>query len=82
VNNTAGIELFCSNYSIIENNTCDSNSFGIGLGDANNNTLISNIFVNNGLFVWYSHDNIVEDNTVNGKPLVYLEGLIGCHSYR
>jgi len=75
VNNTAGIGLFYSNYSIIENNTCDSNSFGIGLGDANNNTLISNIFVNNGLFVWYSHDNIVEDNTVNGKPLVYLEGL-------
>ncbi|RJS81030.1 hypothetical protein CW713_06790 [Methanophagales archaeon] len=29
-------------------NTCDS--FGIGLGDTNNNTLINNIFVNNSLF--------------------------------
>ena len=74
-NNGPGIYLNESWNNTFSNNTCSNNSFGIGLGDANNNTLISNIFVNNGLFVWYSHDNIVEDNTVNGKPLVYLEGL-------
>jgi parallel beta-helix repeat protein len=35
--------------------------------------ITGNVFVNDGLSVYSSHQNTVEDNTVNGKPLVYLE---------
>jgi len=38
-----------------------------------NNLLSNNAFVNNGLTVRRSYFNAVENNTVNGKPLVYLE---------
>ncbi|MCW3136830.1 MAG: C25 family cysteine peptidase [Methanophagales archaeon] len=46
---------------------------GIYLLGSDKNRIRNNKFINNGLFVHYSYGNIVEDNTVNGKPLVYLE---------
>jgi len=69
--NGCGIYLSGSNNIISDNIIC-SNNWGISLSGSNN-TIRNNEFINDGLFVGYSYDNIVEDNEVNGKPLVYLE---------
>jgi parallel beta-helix repeat protein len=39
---------------------------------SNNNTITNNTFFNCGLTLW-GYNNLVYNNTVNGKPLVYLE---------
>jgi len=68
-----GIDLsFSNNNSISENIISSNNGYGILLCYSNNN-ISNNEFINDGLFVYYSYGNIVENNTVNGKPLVYLE---------
>jgi len=72
-NNFDGIGLWNSNNNIISNNIIGSNNGGIHLSHSNETTIRKNEFINNGLFVEYSYDNIVEYNTGNGKPLVYLE---------
>ena len=72
-NNWYGIHLVSSSNNTLADNTANSNSHGIRLHSSSNNTLTGNIFVNDGLFVWSSYHNSVENNTVNGKPLVYLE---------
>jgi parallel beta-helix repeat protein len=75
-NNWGGIWLYdsCNNNTITGNNVSSNNWDGIRLYDSsNNNTITGNVFVNDGLFVYFSYQNTVEDNTVNGKPLVYLE---------
>ena len=70
-----GIFLYYSNNNIISNNIISSNKwYGIYLEDSNENTIRNNEFINDGLLVDNSYGNIVEDNKVNGKPLVYLEG--------
>jgi len=68
-----GILLSYSHNNILTNNTASNCFDGIFLGDSNNNILLNNIFINDGLSVYDSYQNTVEDNTVNGKPLVYLE---------
>jgi len=65
--------ILSNNNSISENNIC-SNRYGIYLWYSNKTMIRKNEFINNGLFVDYSYGSIVEDNKVNGKPLVYLEG--------
>jgi parallel beta-helix repeat protein len=73
-NNWDGITLSdSSNSRITGNNICNNGGIGIRLDDSSNNTIIGNTFVNDGLSVRDSYQNTVEDNTVNGKPLVYLE---------
>ena len=70
-----GIDLeYSSNNSISSNNISSNNWFGIILWLSNENTIRKNEIINDGLFVKCSYSNIVENNTVNGKPLVYLEG--------
>ena len=60
-------------------NTINSNNFldsrrGISIGYKSNNNIISNnSFFKNGLWIWDSYQNNVRNNTINGKPLVYLE---------
>lgn len=67
------------NNSIIRNNITN-NAYGIFLGGSGN-IIIENSFTNDGLFVYYSYAgapvNIVHNNTVNGKPLIYLENVSG-----
>ena len=76
-NNYDGIELYySSNNSICENNITANNENGIDLYYSSNNSISGNTFIKDGLFVWFSYHNSVENNTVNGKPLVYLEGVV------
>lgn len=61
-------------YNIIRNNEyC-----GLFLADSTNNTIHDNIFENNGILVYpplqTSSHLIIFNNTINGKPLLYLEG--------
>ena len=73
-NNDNGIYFKDSNNnSISENNISSNNYWGVVLWNSSKNTIEINKFINDGLSVGYSYGNIVKDNTVNGKPLVYLE---------
>jgi len=54
----------------IKNHLC-----GIWIMYGSSNKITKNTFANCGLFVLYSYENLVVDNLVNGKPLVYLEGI-------
>lgn len=58
------------------NNSISKNSYeGICLYDAFDNVIIRNAFTDCGLVVsWGSYSNTISNNTVNGKPLIYLEG--------
>ena len=80
VNNTVGgiRQSNSPNNVIYENNiTANSlqNSFGIWLTSSSNSNFSRNTFVNCGMIVVDAYDNIVENNIVNLKPLVYLEGV-------
>ena len=73
-NNLGGIYLSSSRNSTITDNNLSNNSYhGILFDSASNNTITGNTFVNGGLYVVESYQNTVENNTVNGKPLVYHE---------
>jgi parallel beta-helix repeat protein len=63
-----------SNNNRISGNKLTANyEYGIYLNNASHNSVSGNSFVNDGLFVYDSYWNVVTDNLVNGKPLVYLE---------
>jgi parallel beta-helix repeat protein len=62
-----------SNYNTLMSNKISEAHPGIMLYFSRSNEIIENIFVNSGLSVYDSYKNTVEDNSVNGKPLVYLE---------
>ncbi len=61
----------------IENSKIYDSFVGIYLWNSHNVTIKNNIFVSSGLFVVESYNNVVVNNKVNGKPLVYLEGISG-----
>jgi len=69
-----GIDLWDSSNNIIMNNTISNNEwYGIDLWSSNNQ-ITNNTFIKDGISISDSYQNIIEGNTVNGKPLVYLEG--------
>jgi len=74
-NNDYGIWLASSSNNNISGNNITNNDYGIWLASSSNNNISGNIFVNDGLFVYDSYMIFVENNTVNGKSLVYLEGV-------
>jgi parallel beta-helix repeat protein len=75
-NNGYGISLtYSSNNSLSGNNITTNSGYGILLDSSSNNSISGNTFTDDGLTVSDSHQNSVENNTVNGKPLVYLEGV-------
>jgi parallel beta-helix repeat protein len=64
------------------NNTIVGNIFlhslqGLNLENSNHTVVLNNSFFNNGFTVYNSYNNIVFNNTVNDKPLLYLEGVSG-----
>jgi parallel beta-helix repeat protein len=74
-NNGGGIELYYSSYNNISVNNITT-SVGIELYWSSSNSISGNTFTGCGLVVWYSYRNSVVKDTVNGKPLVYLEGVV------
>ena len=59
----------------ILNNFIQNKRYGVALYSCYENTISNNIFIDNGIFIpkAYTRDNIVENNTVNGLPLIYFE---------
>ena len=72
-NNYIGIFLRDSSKNVINHTNVSNNFGGITLLDSSNNRIVDNIFVNDGLIVSDSYQNIVKNNIVNRKPLIYLE---------
>jgi parallel beta-helix repeat protein len=72
-NNDYGIDLSQSSNNTISGNNITNNSYGIDLWYSSHNSISGNLFINDDLFVYYSYGNLVWNNTVNGKPLIYLE---------
>ncbi|MBN2099418.1 MAG: right-handed parallel beta-helix repeat-containing protein [Dehalococcoidia bacterium] len=73
-----GIRIAGSDGNTVSGNTfSDTGYYGLDLGsESSENVIAGNVFTHSGLYVSARH-NTVEDNTVNGKPLVYLEGVSG-----
>ena len=75
IDNSSGnsIVAYSSHNVAITDNIISNSSIGIYLLISNNNDISRNSFFNNGLFVESSNNNNVNNNIVNGMPLVYLE---------
>jgi parallel beta-helix repeat protein len=70
----AGITVLTANGCGISGNILtQENVVGVRLMSALNTRIIGNIFNNNGLAVSYSYGSTVINNTVNGRPIVYVE---------
>jgi parallel beta-helix repeat protein len=74
VNCGTAMLVYGNNQTISANNIAN-NGAGISLLGSSGSSIIGNKFINNGLSVIDSYQNSVENNTVNGRPLVYLEGV-------
>ncbi|MCD6211173.1 MAG: right-handed parallel beta-helix repeat-containing protein, partial [Methanophagales archaeon] len=72
-NNRDGIQLGESSNNTLTDNEVSDNEVGVIFADSSHIKLANNTFVNDGLIVYKSYENTVQGNTVNGKPLVYLE---------
>jgi parallel beta-helix repeat protein len=77
IQNNSHIQAISSNNITITDNIFNNylgNSFlGISMFYSNNNIITDNTFFNCGLSLW-GYYNYVYNNSVNGKPLVYIEG--------
>jgi parallel beta-helix repeat protein len=73
-NNGNGIRLEDSYYNLIFKNYISTNGNGLDLYSSRGTTVLENTFFNDGLQIYDSYQNIVSNNTVNGKLLVYMEG--------
>jgi parallel beta-helix repeat protein len=74
--NWRGVWLgYSSNSSVTGNNITDNKDYGVKLSYSSHNNISENTFVNDGLSIQYSIENVVDDNLVNSKPLIYLEGI-------
>jgi parallel beta-helix repeat protein len=69
-----GIQLSGSSNNSIKDNECDKIVLAFS---SNNNSITGNTLVGGGLSVFESYGTIVSNNSVNGLPLVYLEGAFG-----
>ena len=77
IKNNGNLPALFINHS--DNNNVSNNIFEINTSaglyflGSDNNIIKDNVFVNGGAYFDISKDNIVENNIVNEKPLVYLE---------
>ncbi|MEM1542926.1 MAG: right-handed parallel beta-helix repeat-containing protein [Ignisphaera sp.] len=67
------IYMVFSPNNTIANNIFSNSRDGVYLSYSSNSNIVSNVFTDSGLFILDSYFNTVKNNTVNGKPLVYLE---------
>jgi len=76
VNFDIGVYLNNSTNNLIRNNYLVTNDYaGIMLDKSSSNTISENVFLNCGLDIFDSYNNVVINNMVNDKLLVYLEGV-------
>ena len=71
-----GCGIYCihSEHNNISQNTIESNGkWGFYLIWSYYNQILDNVFIKDGMYVKTALYNTVENNTVNGKPLIYLE---------
>ena len=68
-----GIMLIGQHNVSIQNNILTNMMTSLHIYDSNYITLKNNICTKGGLFVFNSYHNTIESNSVNGKPIVYLE---------
>lgn len=77
INNNRGDIVFqnTDTHNIINKNTIGT--FYLGTRDyegrPKSNFIMENSFINGGICVWNAVHNIIINNTINGKPLIYLE---------
>jgi parallel beta-helix repeat protein len=73
--NMRGIQISStSNNNILNNTFSNLYSYGIWLRSySNKTTIVGNSFFNEGLRIWNSYKNTISNNTINDKPLIYLE---------
>ncbi len=69
-----GIYLKYSRNNMVNGNKISQNRYGISFDYSDNNTLKGNTFIGCGILLWDSYNNSFQGDTVNYKPLVYLEG--------
>jgi len=72
-NNKWGIHVDYCQGNEIQDNEFSNENLGINLEGYSGNNIANNEFTGDGLIVHDSYPNTVEGNTVNGKPLVYLQ---------
>ncbi|EMR75386.1 parallel beta-helix repeat (two copies) [Thermoplasmatales archaeon SCGC AB-540-F20] len=72
-NEICGIQFEKSSNNAINNNTFSNEGGGLYLDYSNHNIITNNSFYYGGLYVHDSYKNLVFNNTINNKPLVYLE---------
>jgi parallel beta-helix repeat protein len=72
-NNRYGIDVWDSSGSTITGNDISNNKDGIYFWGSSNNVITNNFFLGGGLYLMYSYRNVVKNNTINYKPLIYLE---------
>lgn len=73
-NSDDGIHISSGGNNTITGNTLINNTnLGIILHDSGNNTLTDNTFFNCGLYALSLFLNTITNNTVNGRPLIYLQ---------
>jgi len=78
-NGLSGILLSYSCNNLIKHNEFMNNYEGISMENGcKNNVIANNEFINDGLWIhWWIIENIghneIYDNTINGKPLIYME---------
>ena len=65
-----GIDVSDASGNIIEKNILDDTIY---LGRAYENTVKNNSFTEGGIKIWWSSDNKILDNTINGKPIIFLK---------
>ncbi|MCK4355205.1 right-handed parallel beta-helix repeat-containing protein [Candidatus Parcubacteria bacterium] len=61
--------------SAITENIISNSKCGFFLSSSNENTITDNAFINDGLYSCSSFNNVVSNNTVNDKSLIYLEDI-------
>lgn len=73
-NNLEGLGIYSSNNNTISNNIFNINiDNGLGIDNSYYNRIYDNTFIYDGILVWEAYQNYIFNNTINGKPLIYLE---------
>jgi len=63
--------LITKKNNITNNIISDNGDVGLALHGSKKNTIANNTFLNDGLMIYDFLNNTIENNTVNGKPLIF-----------